>query len=1227
MESQERNPITWQRLNSIIKDTDNQTLKEHVILPSLIFSSELNERLQKLLIKNGKIKENQQLSTKQQMQLVHNWSQSPSKINYGQLRSALIDSLADKNACGKMHSEILSSLNDSEKYAQFITGENYDLSLLFLNFFVACSERKGKYCEEVVFTPFNEYAGITTAVENVWDKFVGNGKKSPEYKDKRDFLKTLTNDVHLLSFSFDNRLFDLHELLDSISHEDLNVRFAVVSIIASTWAVWDYVFKESQKHDLNEASPETQHVCTKLATLYDAIAPSKRIVWSTISEVVPTLSQIECMSTFIFPALQTCIEEFENPITESDVQWSKWFVFKKSSDRDQSQFFNGIQKNLSTDYLSIMTDTAVAKNKLSGGLVSYNNYLYLNEVKKAWKSYADEDSCRMDNLDTMIKSLFSAIDSNHWILRFNINAQYIDLREKLLSIKGTDTIYQMAVFSIIATTWATWVYCNDIYAVPQDESSSASINSKTTAKKLSEKDRCRVMLGNLCSMIFPRMNLPSENTATTTESYATESPDQLLDNALIAIDNDNGNQAVEDLVNLITNYISIASAQTLAKAYDALNICKSRNWELPAHLSNVRQNELAAQRYGSITAHNVRHNILPEIQPASSTEDGYYYLKTGTDKEVAKYITSTKPQNWHPLSDWLNANSNGATDTNLSSILVGQSNILTNNLRFIFVDSDFGKNIADALNILDILKKLTDAAISDPAEWGNIEIVIRCNQEQTTPLLDTAYSFLDECESGGESVFAKNPVKIYLLDEKKKTADLLYAQHPLFYPLTSVRNSTDLSSKTFNLVIISNSMDADYTIWLIREAFWLLPHTRVKIHSKITVLSPIADELCYKTTTLCPGFSPFSKKNGKKLEIDLKRNSYIDDISFPEIEYDTISMDSFEIQNKITKYSAQDILYYVVDLATDLEGVNLATQIRELSIKKALQQRNLKNYTSDETVVAVKCQSKNYANLLTQLIIPKEDEYDNRWFNDYKIIPYGTKADIFSWDELVGGTIEFISECMHYQYYSPKDEGCDFGIPAPSEYIWSYHRRLYNRMSSYSAAMALPYRLFEADVILPGWTFKDKNSYWSQNNRDELANKVDNVLKLNPYMLDALSKWEHSRWCCYLYSTGWLPSTPEETKHYMNNGVTRHSLQIAKLHPCLCSWDDLITLYSTLHKAYLGTEDNYGNQIKNERFHNFASDDGETFQNLDTDNILQTGDMLRARPLPRSKQPVLAEEH
>lgn len=1207
--------ITWQNLNSIIKDSDTQTLKEHIILPSLIFSDELSKKRKKLLIKKGKIRADQQLSTSQQMQLVRGWSQSPSKINYDNLHSDLVDSLSNKNVCGKMHLKILESLNDADGYAQFITGKNYDLSLLFLNFFVACTERKGKHPENIVFTPFNEYAGITAAVKNVWDRFVGSDKRSPEYKDKRKFLNTLSKNTPHISFLFNNRKFDLHELLGAIYHEDLNVRFAVVSIIASTWAVWDYVLKESQKcnNDLNELCPETQNVCVKLATLYDAITPSK-ITWSTLAAAFPSLPQAKCMNTFIFPALQTCIKEFEKPIIESDPLWNKWFVFKDSGDRDQSQFFNGKLKNRSTDYLSIMTDSSVARDHLTGDLVSYNNYLYLNEVKKCWNSYIDQSPFRLENLETMISSLYSSIDNDHWIMRFNINGQYIDLREKLLSIKETDTIYKISIFSIIATTWAIWNYCNDIYAVPHAKEKNDP----------SEKNRCRVMLGNLCSMIFPRTDLSSPNAVSVSESYISEDPDQLLNNALIAIDNDNKFKAIEDLVNLVTNYISIASAKTLANAYEALNICKARNWELPAYLSNVQQNQLTAQRYGSITTNNVKHSILPEVQRAISAEDGYYFLQTGDDKEVSEYITSTTPQNWRPLSDWLIDNFINTPEENLSSILIDQSNILANNLRFIFADLDYEKNIADALNILDILKKLTDAAISEPAEWGNIEIIIRCNQEQTTPLLDTAYSFLGECRESNESIFSKNPVKIYLLDEKKRTADLLYAQHPLFYPLTSVRNYSDLSNKTFNLVIISNNMDADYTIWLIREAFWLLPHTRFKIHSKIAVLSPIADELCYKTTTLCPGFSSFSKRNGKELEIDLKRKTNIDDISFPEIEYNTISMDSFEIQNIIAKYSAQDILYYVVDPATDLEGINLATQIRELSVKKALQQRDLSKYTSDETVVAVKCQNIKYANLLTQLIVPKEDEYDNRWFNDYKIIPFGTKSDIFSWDELVGGTIEFMSECMHYQYCTPQYDSHNFNEPAPSKYIWSYHRRLYNRMSSYSAAMALPYRLFEAGVVLPGWTFKNKHSYWSQDNRDKLADKMNTVL--DSETLDDLSKWEHSRWCCYLYSTGWLPSTPEETKHYMNNGVTRHSLQIAKLHPCLCSWDDLVTLYATLHQAYLGTKDSVGKQITNEKFHNFSEDDFETFQGLNIDNIQQTGDMLKARPLPRLKQSVPAVE-
>ena len=74
MESRKIIPITWKTLNSIIKDTDNQTLKEHMILPSLAFSAEISERYQNILKKKGKLGTDQQLSAGQHILLVRAWS-------------------------------------------------------------------------------------------------------------------------------------------------------------------------------------------------------------------------------------------------------------------------------------------------------------------------------------------------------------------------------------------------------------------------------------------------------------------------------------------------------------------------------------------------------------------------------------------------------------------------------------------------------------------------------------------------------------------------------------------------------------------------------------------------------------------------------------------------------------------------------------------------------------------------------------------------------------------------------------------------------------------------------------------------------------------------------------------------------------------------------------------------------------------------------------------------
>ena len=129
------------------------------------------------------------------------------------------------------------------------------------------------------------------------------------------------------------------------------------------------------------------------------------------------------------------------------------------------------------------------------------------------------------------------------------------------------------------------------------------------------------------------------------------------------------------------------------------------------------------------------------------------------------------------------------------------------------------------------------------------------------------------------------------------------------------------------------------------------------------------------------------------------------------------------------------------------------------------------------------------------------------------------------------------------------------------------------------------------------------NQLTDEKERDELINR--------------LARYEHTRWCCYMLSMGWLPADKGQVVHYINNGVDRHTLQIAKMHPCICSWADLKLLYSELHFLYNGALDVYGKPKIDERYKAFQNEDIETFQKIDINNIKQTADILKAKPFPR----------
>ena len=207
-------------------------------------------------------------------------------------------------------------------------------------------------------------------------------------------------------------------------------------------------------------------------------------------------------------------------------------------------------------------------------------------------------------------------------------------------------------------------------------------------------------------------------------------------------------------------------------------------------------------------------------------------------------------------------------------------------------------------------------------------------------------------------------------------------------------------------------------------------------------------------------------------------------------------MNSSELNRYVEKFTnSKDISYYIVDSSSDLNAIQVGTRIRKILIGKYIRTKTLSNYSPDSEIIAIRCTNPVYSNIAQQLIVPKETERDNLWFNDYRLITFGSLNEIFSWNQLTGGILELMSFCMHRQYSTPSGMKCDFSESPNNKTNWTYYNRMYNRDASYSAAMSLPYRLFEADIYLETWewSFFEKDTLWSKKNRKLLADRFSNL--------------------------------------------------------------------------------------------------------------------------------------
>lgn len=824
----------------------------------------------------------------------------------------------------------------------------------------------------------------------------------------------------------------------------------------------------------------------------------------------------------------------------------------------RSRFYNGDSTGKYKSCMAFFLFQSGAAD--AGHPFTYGTFPPWLDLQKAWKEITDSmEQKESDSFQKQIRNFLKSLQPKEG------NPLSYQLARISEAVQREPLEAQLATLSIIACTWGVW-------------ESAFKKKSRDAAK--SEQD-----IRQLARLILPK-----------DVSIQTALPQNSIDQALQADHDQDTLQAqvllaqarvllrqchyqeagrlCEEIIQDFTYSPDILRGEACYILYEC---CRAGlgSYKLSRSFDSEEELLVLAKKFGYDHNAACDRRILPTPRRSSDSRQGVCVCNAHND--AGSWLESTMPAGWE-----MKYSSSPASFVNCSETV-----------RFVLLDEKLEKNVQDALLIL--------GKIQQSDHWKHSELFIRCEEEKASPLLDTALSFLRSSRPGEEMC----PVHIHLLDEAKRTAQTLYARHPLFYPFTLDPDSK--LSDPLHLVILSSASNTSLASWLVREASWLLP---VLPNTHITLLSPYAGKIRSHIATACPGLAEqitFGREKTRQTRLA------IEGVKFPEMEFIEVDFESPQLLYELQQIeSKKGLKYYVIDAGSDLETIALGTRVRENNIRRAVEKRQIDLYSRNRAVIALYCVSPHMVRLAQQLLVPKEKEQGNQWFNNYGFVTFGALDEMYAWDNLDGGIFEQAAQCLHLMYcgaaFHPKEER------TREKDLDSYFQSLYNQDSSLAAVIGFPYRLFCAGIVAPCWYIQDPDAYWSEPQRLDLADKLQTALAKDKNLLFRLAQYEHTRWTCYLISRGWLGfSDSDQAVQIIKAGAPKHMLQIARLHACICSWDDLKALHSSLDWAYRNERTDGLRSVPDERFLKYYAPEQKYtyFQHLDDESILKTPQVLR----------------
>ena len=524
------------------------------------------------------------------------------------------------------------------------------------------------------------------------------------------------------------------------------------------------------------------------------------------------------------------------------------------------------------------------------------------------------------------------------------------------------------------------------------------------------------------------------------------------------------------------------------------------------------------------------------------------------------------------------------------------------------MDDEEQRNIQDGLSVLEAVYLLHEkssifagknpaaAAAEDDTskksqqDWmdrlfylfsDRVKLYVLGNEDCAAPVFDSACSRLGDFY-----------IPLYLCDPAKMASFWLLDRLPLFIPALQEhkKHKQHLSN--------SGSMRMDVAVFgdhpgIVQLCKDIIATAQIEDAERfpfsLTVVSECADLLEEKFAAECPGIMAPPKGTAVSEPIFIRLR--------PESRLFQKLMTGQAVQglSEEEKRSAEKLhrsRYLIVYTKEERRNLSLAMYLREWYLKTDPSFRRL-------PFIAAYSENRIIAEQMKTLTAGSE-KAGFSWYNNYGIEPFGTPKQLFSYNELVESRLEKCGLASHFSYYSFSA----MGDRCRAEH--DYFSRAYNRDSSIMNALSLSYRLFSAGI-----TFSDWHDYEEGVSREELAQEFEKWLDEDSgpeadgnQRLETLAMYEHGRWNRFMLSRGWMPASMEQMLAYIQRGNFRHQLYIGRLHPFICSWEQL----GQAGDFPTGIQKEYNSIMRQMRPDREPSD----IRGIDRENVRKTAQILGA---------------